>query len=235
MIFLGLLGTAYFVLVPQATCVDQKQNQNEQGVDCGGVCKRVCASDARGVSILWARPVFVDRGVYSVVANLSNPNVTLSARDVGYRFKLYDERNLLIYERTGSTDVPANANFTVFEGGVTTGNRLPTRVFFEFTETPSWFKARREVSLKVRDVEFFADPLPRLSARVLNQSLEEVENVKVIALLFDGKDNVIGASETFIDRLSRESDRVVVFTWPNSFSTAPSRIEVDPLPPARFE
>ncbi len=229
------LAVGYFLFAPAVSCTDGTQNQNEQGVDCGGVCKRICSSEARSLSVLWTRPVFVDRGVYSVVAYISNSNVTLGARAVPYRFKLYDDRNLLIYERAGSTDVPANTNFAVFEGSITTGNRIPSRAFFEFAGLPTWFKVTREVPLKVRDVEFSTTSTPRLSARLLNQSLQDAENIKVTALLFDGEDNVIAASETHIDRLIRESDTAVIFTWPNPFSRSPSRIEIDPRLSPRFE
>ena len=40
--FLLFSLSLYFYFKPQPSCSDGKQNQNEQGVDCGGVCVQEC-------------------------------------------------------------------------------------------------------------------------------------------------------------------------------------------------
>lgn len=65
----------FFVLYKTPTCFDGKQNQNEKGIDCGGVCTRLCSSDIANPIVLWQRSFVVTDGVYNAVAYVQNPNV----------------------------------------------------------------------------------------------------------------------------------------------------------------
>ena len=73
---------AYRVLYEAPTCSDGVQNGDEEGVDCGGACDRVCSFQAVDPIVLWERFFEVGPGVYNTVALIENPNVNTIARDV---------------------------------------------------------------------------------------------------------------------------------------------------------
>ena len=50
-------------------------NQNEQGIDCGGVCQLVCSANIKPLIPLWTRPVKISGDVYSVVSYIENQNI----------------------------------------------------------------------------------------------------------------------------------------------------------------
>ena len=62
---LGIVGgvvaiiAGYFVYTVlfkvDPTCFDGKKNQDERGIDCGGVCALVCLADAKTVVPIWSR------------------------------------------------------------------------------------------------------------------------------------------------------------------------------------
>ena len=50
------------------TCVDGIQNQDETGIDCGGICVTACLDQISDLKVLWSRVFYVDVGVYDAVA-----------------------------------------------------------------------------------------------------------------------------------------------------------------------
>lgn len=228
LVLLAILVPLAFYLYPNPTCFDNKQNQDELGVDCDGSCEKVCLERAEELQVLWARPFKVTDGVYSAVSYISNQNVSLGARNVSYSFKFYDNKNLLVAERSGRTDVPPNSDFPVFEGLVTTQNRVPTRVFFEFTKDPTWRRLADQPIISVKNsILSSATTSPRLEATVVNDNVFDIDQIVLVAILYDKNETAVAASETTIDLLKNDSKKIV-FTWPTDFSNEINRIEISP-------
>ena len=68
-----------------------------------------------------------------------------------------------------------------------------------------------------QDERFLIDQIPKVKATLQNISLDSVVRIKVVVLLFDVFDNVIGSSSTVVDKIDGESSKDIVFTWPNNF------------------
>jgi hypothetical protein len=58
-VLLALIGVYVVFTSAPATCSDGTQNQNEEGIDCGGVCTRVCSENVQDIRLEWVRG-FVD-------------------------------------------------------------------------------------------------------------------------------------------------------------------------------
>ncbi len=56
----------------EPTCFDQKQNQDERGIDCGGICSIMCLADTKPLIPLWTRPIKITGDVFSVVSYIEN-------------------------------------------------------------------------------------------------------------------------------------------------------------------
>ena len=84
-----VLGTLvwYGFFYQRATCTDNIQNQNEEGVDCGGVCAKLCV--APPVTALWSRAVRIAPGVYHAVALVKNPKSDALGIGLPYSFSLF--------------------------------------------------------------------------------------------------------------------------------------------------
>ena len=93
MIIAGWVFVAYFNKPP--TCSDNKQNQGELGVDCGGPCLLLCPAQYAPLNVLWSRFSKVSDGDYNVLAYIENPNLNASSYNLNYVFKLYDSRGIL--------------------------------------------------------------------------------------------------------------------------------------------
>ena len=239
LIYLSIVLGVFLVLVSfpvisfitrSTTCFDGRQNQGEVGVDCGGPCLRLCLSQVTDLITLWSRALPAREGVYDAVALVENPNFGGGVREISYSFKLYDKNNLLIVEREGETFINPNEQLAVFEGGIMTGERVPARAFFEFTEVPQWLKVLRnkpDILVKNKKLEGIATR-PKLKATLVNQTLSNVEDIIVVALLFDRDDNLIAVSKTEVDVLRKDSSKDITFIWRQTFKGTPLRIDVIP-------
>ncbi len=215
------------------TCFDGKKNQNEQGIDCGGKCVQVCSFTAAPLKVLWSRAFLISSGVYSAVAYVENPNATVGTLSVPYIFKIYDDKNVLIYERKGRADIPSKKIIPIFETSIIAGTRLPKRVYFEFTQAPQWKKLQNESApILVQDILLTDESgRPKLQARLLNQSLDAYDDISVVAIIYDKEDNAIAASRTIVDTLPKDSSVPVSFTWPQPFTALSGRVEIVPSLP----
>ncbi len=219
---------AYFILKKPPTCFDGKLNQDERGVDCGGVCTLVCKQDVSPLAVLWSRTFFVSGSVYNSVAYIENPNVNAVALNVPYVFRVFDEQNILITERTGTTNIMDNGTVPIFEGAIDMGWRKPARTFFEFTKKPVWIKKPAKmphVTVVARSIQN-ANTSPRLEAQLYNDEVYDVRTVEVVATIFDEKDNALAVSRTVVPLLSGQESKNLIFTWPRPFEGTSSRIEV---------
>ena len=145
--------------------------------------------------------------------------------------KIFDEENILIYERKGKTFIPSGSTFPIFEHALRTGERVPARATFEFTEAPFWERAPEEkpqiriISKNLDDASSF----PKLVSVVKNTSRRDIQDIAFVALLFDENRNLVNASKTILSRLKREDSDTLVFTWPESFTTTIAKIEIIPV------
>ncbi len=220
----------FFFFYKTPTCTDGVKNQDEKGIDCGGVCTRLCPSDIAAPIVMWQRSFMVTPGVYSAVAYIQNPNVLTRVDDISYEFHLYDANNVLIGVRTGRTFLPANKTFAVFESGIQTGGRVAVRTSFDFTEAPSWMQnsaSYKEPIVLAENVTMSNDlSLPRIDAIIQNTSLDPIGTVGVVAIIYDADNNAIAASRTIVQNLAKQSSQPVTFTWPAPFSSPVVRKEI---------
>jgi hypothetical protein len=173
------------------SCMDQKQNGDERGVDCGGSCKNFCANEVVGLSVKWARAFKTGEGVYNAIAYIENQNKTAAARQIGYEFKLYDSDRRLIGRKEGTTFVSPNGVQPIIETGIRLGNAVPQFTTFTVTKDPVWIELDplvKALSVTVSTPVFTNTNRARLVATSKNQSPKyEISDVSYIAILYDAK------------------------------------------------
>ncbi len=225
---------AYFVLKVEPTCFDKRQNQDEQGIDCGGICSRACVEQiVRQPITIWARSFGVTAGYYNLAAYIQNPNVDYVSKRVKYQFKVYDQDNVILGEREGVTIVSPTKNILIFEPGFQTGERVPARVFFEFTNQVEWDRYNeRRPEFRVTEVQLLsASTSPKVVAKIKNQSIETFRDLEVAVVIYDKDNNAQRASRTSISTIFDGETKEVTFTWPTAIDFEISKIEVLPKLP----
>jgi Mg-chelatase subunit ChlD len=203
------------------TCFDKIKNGDETGLDCGGSCTLVCSDSVIAPIVRWDPRVFeVLPGMWSVLVYVENPNINIDATYVPYSFTLYGENNKVLAERKGATILPKNKTVGIFEGGVTTTPETKIkRAVFELGNNIVWNKNELPPpDITVTNGSLLKlDSEPRVLANVKNNGTEEFKNIELVIAIFDGSDNVIAASRTFVESLKKNEDANIFFTWPKPF------------------
>jgi hypothetical protein len=221
-----LASLIIWVSRPAPTCFDDKKNQGEEGVDCGGPCEIACLETAQLPVVLWVRIFKAPGNFFDTASLVDNPNVLFGSSELTYRFRIYDANNILVSIREGKTFVNPGERFIIFESGIDAGERIPQRATVEFDKI-IWRRVEKEKPiLKVVRKDFVNLPFPRLFVEVENTSILDVKDVYLSAVLFDEEGNAVASSQTKIDFLKAERSQGAVFTWPRSFEKPPASSEV---------
>ncbi len=228
--FLLFVAVIIFIIIypfifKKPTCSDGKQNGTEAGVDCGGSCSLVCKNDVSTPVVLWSRAFPVTGTNYNLVAFVENRNKSAGVISAHYEFRIYDKSNKLLGRREGTTFIPSNQQFAVFEPRFDSGQSQIKSVTFEFLEPLMWVKklpTTQTLPINVKNIIFDNNKnTPSLSATVFNNSVYDLPEFDVIAILYDADHNAINASKTHKDKLLNNDSTPVMFTWPEVLSSIP--------------
>ena len=212
------------------TCLDGKQNQKEVQIDCGGPCEKLCSFQASNISVRWAKALLVTGNFYNALVYIENQNLNAGLKNISYEFKFYDQNNILITERKGSTDVSQGGSSFIFEPAVDMKGFVPYRTTFKFTEEQVFYKENSNISKvfiaaedkKLRDL----DTNPKLQVVLSNESSLDLDNLEVVAILYDTEGNAIGFSKSFVESFPKNKKKKVFFTWLKPFGTEITKIEI---------
>lgn len=231
LIFVPISLISFLIFYTPPSCFDGKQNQDETGIDCGGSCVLLCTDQVTDPVVLWERSFKVVDGLYNVMAYIENPNPTAFVQNIPYSFKLYNEERVLIAERKGVTSILPKSVLPIIENNIQTFEQVPARVSFEFEGDFVYERTDpRDSIILIKDEVFENEQTnPRIRARIQNISLQPINDIDVIVIVYNAFDTVVGVSSTYVDRLSPEQTRDIVFTWPEPLSDTHSRIEIIPL------
>jgi len=221
------MGVYFSYFYTPATCFDGQRSGNEEGIDCGGDCVRICAFAVESPRVVWAESFNVIDDQYNAVAYIENRNPVAASPEVEYSFQLFD-RDELIAERRGVTILPPGSEYPIFEARIRTNGRVPTRTELVLAEPEIWQPATvGRDQFRVNDRRLFsADTNPRLEAIIENKELIEAKQAEIVATIFDSRGNPLTSSRTFIDNFAPRSEERVVFTWPQPIATTVRSCEV---------
>lgn len=201
---IGYLVFLIFVKAP-ASCFDNKQNQNELGVDCGGPCAKICLpATIRAITISGEAQLFsTPDGLWSALFWPQNPNPDYALKDFKYSINIYDGSGAVIKTLNGNSYLYAGEIKYIDVPAFSLGDSLPTRAEFQITE-PVWIKAENfeKPNLVVQS------PSARLSGknveykgRVVNRDTSPFSVIKIVAIFNDAMGSRVGVSETEISNI----------------------------------
>ncbi len=238
-VIMGIISIVfgYFVyqtfFTTEPTCFDGKKNQDERGIDCGGLCELMCLADTRPLVPLWTRPIKITGDIYSVVSYVENQNSGNGIKSIPYEIRMYDERNILVGEPIiGKTFIGPNDRTAIFETAIKTNGQVPKTAFLKFLESPIFYKTDPLYSnqniITSREIMTDLETVPKLSVDITNISDKNFGTFPVVVIVYDIEGNALAVSQTIVDSLSIEETQTLYFSWPEPFKGIPSRREIIP-------
>ena len=241
---LVIIGLPVFKILYKApSCSDGVRNQGEQDIDCGGPCRTLCQSAFLPSVTLWASATHVTGGLYNLAAYIENPNVNGAAVNVPYQFSVFDTDGILIVQRNGVINIPANRNTLAFVGAVDMGKRVLAKggVRFQFIQAPLWRRSHDTLTnLYYPTPQYIEDNTSvtqssSLQVALTNKALTPVDDITVYAILKDINNNAIDFSKTHIDQIPAGATKYAPFTWPISHKGSVVSEEILPVVPPVFD
>ena len=219
-ILIIFIGYIWYATYSPPSCLDTKQNQDEDGIDCGGKNCIPCADKIKEPVILWSRFFSLRDGFVDAAALIENQNEFLEAKTLSYTITIFDNKNVIIAKRENKTYLESGDKLVIFEPEISIQNRTPQRAILEIdNKSVVWGKKEQSVlKIKVEKADIFLESeFPRVEAKVKNEFTESYKNIEAGVVLWSG-DRAVGVSRTLIDSLDINQERDLVFTWTNVIS-----------------
>lgn len=221
------------VLSKTPSCADGIQNQNEEGIDCGGSCSYLCTDLQRPPTVLFTKTISNGAGRTDVVASVENINATAAAKSVPYTVTIYGNKQVFVQEVTGTLDLPPSSTVPVFIPGVSTGNQKVLHAFLTIaSSSPQWFTManNQNVKLVVSNISLGgATTTPRVDAILSNASVGTLSDVPIVIFVHDEQGEIMAASKTILPTIRAQGQATATFTWGAPFVRSPAAIEVIPI------
>ncbi|OHA08489.1 MAG: hypothetical protein A3B37_00085 [Candidatus Sungbacteria bacterium RIFCSPLOWO2_01_FULL_59_16] len=220
-------------LLPEPTCEDGRRNQGEEDVDCGEPCVPCVLKHPKELEVFWVRAVRSRGSAYDVAARISNPNAKLGARSIEYEFELFDAADLPVAARRGSAFAYPGENLHLVEIGLDVGEREAARAAVTVRRVewviadevaPDIAAGGREY-LTEEDVE--GRRRSAIRAVITNRTLEDLPEVAVSAIVFDGQGNLFAVHRTVLGDLGAAESKPVKFVWGEMFADAPGSFAIE--------
>jgi len=236
--FAALVAGALLIkrVTEQPLCTDNKQNGSETGIDCGGVCARVCPAETVPLFVNWARVVPVTDKVYSIALQVENRNYDAVAYRASYTCNIQtaDFRSVQKVSDTISVPPAGKYYFAVPSLRFASADVRPERVDCFFDSRHEWLRLPKKttpIPFDFQSINLSVDDRPTLSAILTNtDNMRTFKNIVVTAVVYDRLETVVATSTTTVTRITPTSSENLVFTWPSIFKgVEPYRAELTPV------
>lgn len=207
----------FFTLKPEPTCFDNRQNQNEQGVDCGGVCPACELKNVLPVRTLPVRFLQAPNGRTSALVEFQNPNPDYGADPLNYSITFFGKDGEVLEEVSRSTVLYAGEIAFRVEPNLdvpfsSVGRAEAVAAIASWRDAASLPKPK----VQTRDVKVEGDSSgrARVSVVVKNDNTYALRSLTANVILFNPLASFVGMSHTLVEDLQPLEERAVEIIVP---------------------
>lgn len=220
-----------------ASCKDNIQNQDEAGVDCGGICAMSplfaeCPpppppDKTKPIEVVWSKVFYSDIGTYDLAAKINNPNAYWGVASFEYNFIARDSNNAVVIDQKGTSYLlPESYDYIVIPSVKSNGNPVKAELNI-VKEGQKWVSVSSvynnlSLSLPFREKTYNAkdeNGLPAAYAILTNATTFDFDKIDVKVILFDENNEPVAANAS--DRRTMRSGEEQFFRL--FWRTAPQR------------
>ncbi len=231
-IFVILGFFIYLIIKPDPTCLDDKKNQGEENIDCGGPCVP-CKKIIQAQPLVVSEKAFVQGspGEYDVAAKIFNPNNLFGSSEFSYKFILRDSEGNKISEKSGRSFIlPAETKYAI-EIGIET-EIIPQAVSVEISDV-EWqeFSTFEKPKLNIYNKRYglitggvgYSEAYGLLK----NESAFDFNFIKIKVALRDLNGKIVALNTTDMRTINANEQRDFRLLWPMSFPGDVSQVDME--------
>lgn len=235
LIFL-LLGTGlYFMFRTKETCSDGIRNQDEEKIDCGGVCNP-CQEEIRAKDLIINKVFTINSDnpeTVEALASITNPNDNFGASQFDYRFNLVDGNGNPVSSREGRSFILPGETKYLTENDLSVGEGFKSVSLS--VSSISWVKSNNlyeKPQIRIvnkRYTETNSGTIFSEAVGVLkNESPFDFNVIGIKVILYDSNDMIVATNATEMRTVKAGESREFKVFWPNKFpgSESVSRMEI---------
>lgn len=232
-VFLGVIS--YYLFRPAPTCFDGLKNQNEEDVDCGGVCEKKCSEKIEAADLVVEKSGAVPAGLagkYDFYALIRNPNTVYGSKKFEYKLILKGSSGEILAQKNGwsyilpgeskyivennieAEDVPSSANLEIISS--------------QWVEFNSYYE-RPDIKIVNKNYNEISGGTGFSEAKGLlkNSSPFDFDLIKIEVILKDSGGKVLALNSTEMKTVKSGEQRDFTLFWPNSFPGTVGNMEVE--------
>ena len=230
LIILGTLLWLFWGTVrPAPSCTNGRQNYNEEGIDCGGVCANAClpknlrSLQTGKVSVFHPLPDTI-----SILGQIQNPNADVSATAVPYVLTFEDASGNAIASTSVTTYLYASEVKNLADFWTDSRAAQVSQATLELG-VPSWLLAGKfqRPQLAIQNVQTnIVNNQIQVSGQFLNQDTVALSQVDVIAVLYGRLGFPLGISRTIMGQIAPGATQAFTILHPAINDLDPGRTQV---------
>jgi len=223
-ILIAIIWGIFSLFRPDETCQDGIKNQNEEDIDCGGICAK-CQK-------ITAQPLTTGEGgiipggssgAYDFYGIVVNPNNIYGANRFRYALKIKDGSGAVLEERKGESYILPGERKYILETNIRPSSGAPSG--YEFTVSDvSWveFKSyyeKPDISIVNKHYSEISGGIGFSEATGLlkNNSPFDFELIGIAILLKDSQGKIVALNPTQMRTVKSKEERDFRAFWPNRF------------------
>jgi len=233
LIFFLIIFGLYYIFKPKPSCFDNIQNQNEKGIDCGGVCQKEC-NEIKAHNLIIGETGIVPSGIvgkYDFYAKVSNPNVAFGDKNLTYEIEFKDADGNTIVSQLGSSFVLPSEEKYIIQNNIELST-IPTSgilkiISSDWTRFDDYYE-RPDIQIVNKNYSEVSDGVGFANAHGLlrNRSPFDFDGIKIQVILRDIDGKVLALNSTEMKNIKAGEDRDFKVFWPSSFPGVVSLMEV---------
>lgn len=220
----------YNLLKPEETCLDKIKNQNEENIDCGGVCSACQKIVAQNLIV--GQGGYLDSGTpgqYDFWGEVSNPNNTFGSRTFHYEIIFRDSSGNVSGRKSGDSFIlPAEKKY-IIENNILVSD--PASVEF-VVSSPEWVEFNQyyeRPNLKIVNKNYqeisSGTGFSEVVGLLKNESPFDFDLIKIKIIIREPGGKIIALNSTEMRTVKSKQEREFRAMWPKKFSGNVSNVE----------